>query len=164
MKDTLLIGDHILVNKFIYGVKIPYAQKTIIPIKDPKRGDIVVFRYPEDLKKDFIKRVVGIGGDVIEIRNKKVYVNRKLVNADYVKHTDSQFFPGRFSHRDNLGPVTVPEDALFVMGDNRDNSHDSRFWGFVDLKEMKGKAFMIYWSWNKERFGVRWSRLGDILH
>ena len=164
MKDTLLIGDHILVNKFIYGVKIPFAQTTVIPISKPKRGDIAVFRYPEDLKKDFIKRVVGIGGDVIEIKNKKVYVNKKPVNTDYVKHTDPHILPGQLSHRDNFGPVTVPKNALFVMGDNRDNSHDSRFWGFVDLKEMKGKAFMIYWSWNKERFGVRWSRLGDILH
>ena len=164
MKDTLLIGDHILVNKFIYGVKIPFAQATIIPISKPKRGDIAVFRYPEDLKKDFIKRVVGIGGDVIEIKNKKVYVNKKPVNTNHIKHTDPHILPGKFSHRDNFGPVTVPENALFVMGDNRDNSHDSRFWGFVDLKEMKGKAFMIYWSWNKEQFGVRWSRLGDILH
>jgi signal peptidase I len=164
MKDTLLIGDHILVSKFIYGVKIPFAQATIIPISNPKRGDIVVFRYPEDLKKDFIKRVVGIGGDMIEIKNKKVYVNKKWVNADFVKHTDPHIFPGQISQRDNFGPVTVPKNALFVMGDNRDNSHDSRFWGFVDLKEVKGKAFMIYWSWNKERFGVRWSRLGDILH
>lgn len=163
MKDTLLIGDHILVNKFIYGVKLPFAQATIIPISNPKREDIVVFRYPEDPKKDFIKRVVGIGGDVVEIKNKKVYLNGKLVTVDHAKYTDPHIFPGRFSHRDNFGPVTVPKNAIFVMGDNRDNSHDSRFWGFVDLKELKGKAFMIYWSWNKERFGVRWSRLGDIL-
>ncbi len=163
MKDTLLIGDHILVNKFIYGVKVPFSQATIIPISSPKRADIVVFRYPEDPKKDFIKRVVGIGGDVVEIKDKKVYINKKLVAMEYAKYTDPNIFPGKFSHRDNFGPVTVPENALFVMGDNRDNSHDGRFWGFVDEKELKGKAFMIYWSWNKERFGVRWNRLGDFL-
>ena len=164
MLNTLLIGDHILVNKFIYGVKVPFTQATIIPISNPKRGDIVVFRFPEDPKKDFIKRVVGIGGDVVEIKNKQVYVNQEKVNGDYdIKFIDPGISSGRKSHRDNLGPISVPEDALFVMGDNRDNSHDSRFWGFVDVKEVKGKAFMIYWSWNNERFGVRWSRLGDFL-
>jgi len=163
MKDTLLIGDHILVNKFIYGVKIPFKQTTIIPISNPKRGDIVVFRFPNDLKIDFIKRVVGIGGDVIEIKNKIVYVNQKRITEDYVKHTDPYILSGLSKRRDNFGPVTVPENSMFVMGDNRENSNDSRFWGFVDLKEVKGKAFMIHWSWNKERFGVRWNRLGDIL-
>lgn len=164
MKDTLLIGDHILVNKFIYGIKIPFTETTLIPISNPDRGDIVVFRYPEDPSKDFIKRVVGVGGDVVEIKDKKVFVNKKYQDGTHIKHTDAHKFPGKFSHRDNYGPVTVPENALFVMGDNRDNSHDSRFWGFVDLKALKGQAFIIYWSWNKEKTGVRWNRLGDILH
>jgi signal peptidase I len=164
MKDTLLIGDHILVNKFIYGIKIPFTQTTLIPISNPDRGDIVVFRYPEDPSKDFIKRVVGVGGDVVEIKDKKVFVNKKYQDGPHIKHTDAHKFPGKFSHRDNYGPVTVPKNALFVMGDNRDNSHDSRFWGFVDLKALKGQAFIIYWSWDKEKTGVRWRRLGDILH
>jgi signal peptidase I len=164
MKDTLLIGDHILVNKFIYGVKIPFSQITLIPISHPNRGDIVVFKYPEDPSKDFIKRVVGVGGDVVEVKHKKVFVNQKLADESHIKHMDLHEFPRQFSHRDNFGPVTVPENALFVMGDNRDNSHDSRFWGFVGLPALKGKAFIIYWSWDKEKFGVRWNRLGHLLH
>ncbi len=163
MKETLQIGDHILVNKAVYGVKVPFLKNTVIPFTQPKREDIVVFKFPEDPNKDFIKRTVGIAGDVVEIRDKKVYVNDKQVNRDYAVHKDDRVFPARFQPRDNFGPVTVPENALFVMGDNRDHSYDSRFWGFVDLKSVKGKAFIIYWSWNKEDFGVRWRRLGDFL-
>ncbi|WP_300671785.1 signal peptidase I [Desulfoluna sp.] len=163
MLNTLQIGDHILVNKFIYGVKIPFIQKTVIPVKDPKRDDIVVFIYPEDPKKDFIKRVVGVEGDVIEVRNKVLYVNNARVERDYTIHTDRRVLPAEFTQRDNFGPVTVPKESLFVMGDNRDNSHDSRFWGFVPLKAVKGKAFLIYFSWNGRDNSVRWSRMGDIL-
>jgi len=163
MKETLKIGDHILVNKFIYGVKIPFLQTTIIPITNPKRGDIVVFKFPEDPSKDFIKRVIGVAGDVVEVRDKKVYVNSKLLNHDFGIHTDSYIFPASAQPRDNFGPVVVPPHSLFVMGDNRDQSYDSRFWGFVDLKAVKGKALMIYWSWDKEHFGVRWNRIGHLL-
>ena len=163
MKQTLLIGDHILVNKFIYGVKIPFSDITVIPIKNPKRGDIIVFKFPEDPKKDFIKRVVGVSGDVVEIRNKQVYINNMLLNHDHGIHTDSHIIPGAFQPRDNFGPVTVPPTSLFVMGDNRDHSYDSRFWGFVDLKAVKGKAFIVYWSWDNGSFGVRWNRLGHLL-
>ena len=163
MKQTLKIGDHILVNKFIYGVKIPYLHKTLIPIEDPKRGDIVVFRYPVDPDKDFIKRVIGIPGDVIEIRDKKLYLNGKRVNHDYGIHTDPRILGENVRPRDNFGPVTVPPHSLFVMGDNRDESYDSRFWGYVDYKAILGKAFIIYWSWDKENFGVRWGRIGRIL-
>ena len=163
MKETLLIGDHILVNKFIYGIKLPFLMTTIVPIKNPKHGDIVVFKFPEEPKKDFIKRVVGIAGDVVEVRDKQVYVNSKPLNHDFGIHTDSYIFPASVQPRDNFGPVVVPEKSLFVMGDNRDQSYDSRFWGFVDLKAVKGKALMIYWSWDKENFGVRWSRIGHIL-
>ena len=163
MKETLLIGDHILVNKFIYGVKVPFLQTTIVPITNPKHGDIVVFKFPEDPKKDFIKRVIAVAGDVVEVRDKQVYVNRKLLNHDFGIHTDSYIFPSSVQPRDNFGPVVVPEKSLFVMGDNRDQSYDSRFWGFVDLKALKGKALMIYWSWDKENFGVRWNRIGHLL-
>ena len=163
MLNTLQIGDHILVSKFIYGVKLPFIQKTIIPVTDPKREDIVVFIYPEDPKKDFIKRVVGVAGDVVEVKNKKLYVNGGLVERDYAIHRDSRVLPVQFTVRDNFGPVTVPEKSLFVMGDNRDNSHDSRFWGFVPLSAVKGKAFMIYFSWNGPEKSVRWRRMGDIL-
>ncbi|MFC1876038.1 signal peptidase I [Thermodesulfobacteriota bacterium] len=168
MKETLQIGDHILVNKFIYGIKIPFVQKTIIPIKEPRKDDIIVFKYPENPKLDFIKRVVGVEGDIIEIRNKKLYVNDELVERKYAIHTDPHIIPAVYNKRDNFGPVIVPPDSLFVMGDNRDNSKDSRFWGFVNLKAIKGKAFMIYWSWNKNNSQtllnyVRWDRLFDIL-
>ncbi len=163
MKETLQIGDHILVNKFIYGVKMPFSQKTLISLKDPKRGDIIVFKFPEDPDKDFIKRVVGVTGDIIEIKDKKLFVNGKAPGYKQAVYKDSRVIPGSIQPRDNMGPVTVPEDSLFVMGDNRDHSYDSRFWGFVKLRAVKGKAFIIYWSWDKEDFGVRWNRIGDLL-
>ena len=163
MKETLQIGDHILVNKFIYGVKLPYLQTTLIPIKNPQRGDIVVFEFPENKDKDFIKRVVCVAGDVVEVRNKQVSVNGALQQGSFIVNSDTHIFPGNLQPRDNFGPVTVPEHSLFVMGDNRDHSYDSRYWGFVDLKAVKGKAFIIYWSWDKDNFGIRWGRLGNIL-
>ncbi|MBW1644094.1 MAG: signal peptidase I [Deltaproteobacteria bacterium] len=174
MKETLLVGDHILVNKFIYGIKIPFIQKTLIPIKNPQREDIIVFKYPIDPKKDFIKRVIGIPGDVIEIRDKQIFINGKnFGDKVYESYKDPDKIPAESSHRDNYGPVTVPLESLFVMGDNRDNSHDSRFWGFVPLEDVKGKAFLIYWSsvlprgwiwnWNWETLILRWDRLGKTL-
>ncbi len=163
MQNTLQIGDHILVNKFLYGVKIPFIQKTIVPITNPKKGDIVVFKFPEDPKKDFIKRVIGVPGDMIKIENKQLYINHKPAQAGYSIFTDPHILPAGVQPRDNFGPQKVPPNSLFVMGDNRDQSYDSRFWGFVKLKDIKGKAFMIYWSWDKNRFGVRWKRLGNLI-
>jgi len=164
MKNTLLIGDHILVNKFIYGVKNPLNGKTWIPIKEPERRDIVVFKYPINPEQDYIKRVIGVEGDTIEIKDKKVYVNGEPQEEDYTIFLDKRVLPGSLQPRDNMGPITVPENSLFVMGDNRDNSYDSRFWKFVDLKAVKGKAFILYWSWDKENFSVRWSRIADLVH
>lgn len=165
MKDTLLIGDHILVNKFIYGVRMPFTGKTLVSVREPRRGDIVVFRYPEEPDKDFIKRVVGVPGDVVEGRNKQVFVNGQPEDVPYAYHKDPRVLPAYLPQpRDNFGPVTVPPDSLFVMGDNRDESYDSRFWGFVRYQALKGKAFMIYWSWDSDDFNVRWGRLGDWLH
>ncbi|MDJ0810564.1 MAG: signal peptidase I [Desulfobacterales bacterium] len=161
MEDTLLIGDHILVNKFLYGVRMPFSNKTIVPVSTPKRGDIVVFKFPQDPKMDFIKRVVGIPGDVVECRNKVVYVNGEPEQGSHAVHKDG--FVLSAGGRDNFGPITVPADSLFVMGDNRDRSNDSRFWKFVDFSQLRGKAFMIYWSWDKEDFGVRWRRIGDMI-
>jgi len=162
MKPTFQIGDHILVSKFIYGIKIPFIRKTMIPIGDPKRGDIVVFIYPEDRSKDFIKRVIGIGGDTIEIRSKKIFLNGLPYNDSHGVYSDDFIIPGSVQPRDNFGPVTVPQGNIFVMGDNRDQSYDSRFWGFVDLKDVMGKAFMIYWSWDRENNTVRFNRIGQI--
>ncbi|MBT7260857.1 MAG: signal peptidase I, partial [Desulfobacula sp.] len=170
MLETLQIGDQILVNKFIYGIKIPFTGgKTLIPVKDPQKGDIVVFKYPQDPSKDFIKRVVATGGDTLEIIDKKLFVNDKKVEGEpYAVYKSKDIHPANYSPRDNLRKIPVPENKLFVMGDNRDNSHDSRFWGFVDRKAIKGKAIIIYWSWNKDKLvplwaSVRWSRIGDIL-
>jgi signal peptidase I len=163
MVPTLLVGDHLLVNKFIYGVKIPYFRKTVIPFTDPQKGDIVVFIYPNDRTKDFIKRVIGISGDTIEIRNKKIFINGKSYSDTFGIYNDSVIYPRTIQPRDNFGPITVPKESLFVMGDNRDESADSRFWGFVDLKDVEGKAFLIYWSWDREDSSLRWRRLGNLL-
>ena len=171
MMDTLLVGDYILVNKFIYGVKIPFTEITVLPIREPERGDVIVFKFPMDPSKDFIKRVVAVGGDTVEIRDKKVYVNGKLQVNKHAIYDDPRIFsnptlyPPELLRRDNMPLTKVPKGKLFVMGDNRDESNDSRFWGFVDVSAVRGEAFMIYWSWNKNKtFGVRWDRIGDLIH
>ena len=164
MVQTLLVGDHILVNKFLYGVKIPLLRNTIIPVREPKRGEIVVFIFPNDRSKDFIKRVIGVGGYTIEIKNKKIFINGKEYSDSYGIYSDNIIYPATMQPRDNYGPVTVPKNSIFVMGDNRDESLDSRFWGFVNLKDVEGKAFIIYWSWNHEDHNLRWQRLGNLLH
>ncbi len=164
MKPTLLIGDHILVSKFNYGIKLPFIRSTLIPVGTPKRGDIVVFIYPEDRSKDFIKRLVGLPGDTVEIRDKQILLNGQPWKETHGVHSDSLVIPGAVQPRDNFGPVKVPEGSLFVMGDNRDESYDSRFWGFVDMKDVLGKALIIYWSWNQEDYSVRWGRIGTILN
>lgn len=163
MKPTLLVGDHLLVNKFVYGVKIPFIRTTLIPVSDPQRDDVVVFIYPEDRSKDFIKRVIAVAGDTIEIRNKKIFINGKPYRDVHGVNVDDFIVPGSVQPRDNFGPVTVPPGKIFVMGDNRDQSYDSRFWGFVDLKDVLGKAFIIYWSWDREQREVRWDRIGKVI-
>ncbi len=164
MLNTLLIGDHILVNKFIYGIKDPFSGNTWIPVKKPGRGDVVVFKYPLNPSQDYIKRVIGTEGDQIEIKNKKVYVNGEPQDDSYAIFLDSKILPAGVQGRDNMGLKTVPANSLFVMGDNRDNSYDSRFWNFVELKAVKGKAFIFYWSWDKKNFSVRWNRIGHLIH
>lgn len=164
MIPTLLVGDHLLVTKFIYGVKNPVNGATWIPVATPQREDIVVFRYPLDPSKDYIKRVIGVPGDIIEIVNKKIILNGKPFSDSHGVFLDSSIYPASMQPRDNFGPITVPDGKLFVMGDNRDNSYDSRFWRFVDTKDVLGKAFIIYWSWDRENFQPRWDRFGDLLH
>lgn len=163
MLPTLLIGDHILVNKFIYGTKIPFTDKRILQITKPKRGDIIVFKYPEDPSRDFIKRVIAVEGDIVGGMNKKVVVNRQILDEPYVQHTDNSVV-GSISQRDNFGPFIVPKNKYFVMGDNRDQSYDSRFWGYVDIKDIKGKAFIIYWSWDSKKKLPRLNRIGKLIH
>ena len=164
MEPTLLVGDHILVSKFLYGIKIPFTDIRLFPIRQPERGDIIVFVYPVEPDKDFIKRVIACPGDTIEIRNKKVYINGKLLNDPYGVHVENTMFPAHLQPRDNLGTIRVPAGKYFVMGDNRDRSYDSRFWGFVKESAIKGNAFIIYWSKKNHFYNVRWSRLGKIIH
>ena len=164
MEKTLLVGDHILVNKFIYGTKIPFTSTKILSFKKPQKGDIIVFVFPEDRKKDFIKRVVGVEGDRVEIIDKKVYINGSPNYCPFAVNDDETIIPGGIQPRDNYGPVVVPRDSLFVMGDNRDHSYDSRYWGFVKLEEVKGNAFIIYWSWNGLESSLRWKRIGSLIH
>ena len=160
MEPALLVGDSILVNEVIYGVKIPLLRKTIIPVTAPKRDDLVVFIYPEDRSMTLIKRVIGVAGDKIEIVNKKIFINDKAYKDSYGVFKDSNVLPQSAEPRDNFGPVTVPENSIFVMGDNRDESMDSRYWGFVDLQDVEGKAFIIYWSWDSDLHKPRWERFG----
>lgn len=164
MEDTLLVGDHILVNKFIYGIKNPFSGAEWLSITEPHRNDVIVFRYPLNRSQDYIKRVIGIPGDKIKIVDKKVYVNGQPFDSGYSIYRDNRIMPGLVQPRDNFGPVIVPENSLFVMGDNRDNSYDSRFWKFVPYDDVRGKAFIIYWSWDKENVSVRWKRFGHIIH
>ena len=163
MEPTLLVGDHILVNKFIYGTKIPFTSKKILQFKRPEHGDVIVFIYPVDRKKDFIKRVIAVEGDTVEIIDKKVYINGLPSDSAHAVHNDKTILPRALQPRDNYGPVPVPKGSLFVMGDNRDHSMDSRYWGFVRLEEVKGKAFVIYWSWDKLKHTLRWTRVGDLI-
>ncbi|RNC69029.1 MAG: signal peptidase I [Desulfuromonadales bacterium] len=164
MEDTLAIGDHILVSKFIYGTKIPFVEGRFLKIRDLKRGDVVVFEYPEDPSKDFIKRVIGLPGDEIQVVMKTVYVNRKPYKIPQEVHKEKDMIPSAQNPRDNFGPITVPENSYFVMGDNRDRSYDSRFWGFVKNEQVKGLAFIKYWSWDREKFSVRWGSIGNLIH
>jgi signal peptidase I len=168
MKPTLLIGDHLLVNKSAYGLKLPFSDQPIISFSPPQRGDVVVFRFPEDRDKDFIKRVMGLPGDTVEVRNKLVYINGQPLADPWARYSDRIILPPGVQPRDNLGPLHVPPEHYFVMGDNRDQSYDSRFWfqgrgGFVPLKDVLGRAFIIYWSWEEDSFGVRWSRIGHLI-
>jgi signal peptidase I len=171
MEKTLLIGDALLVNRFIYGIKFPYTQFQIIPGRMPNRGEIIVFKFPFE-NRDFVKRCVAIEGDTVEIVNKVLYVNGRIVDEPYKVHRDHRILPGyrndgphyqkkweaaEFADlygayiRDNFGPVVIPKDCVFALGDNRDNSMDSRFWGPLHKKNLKGKPLFIYFSFNPGR-------------
>lgn len=145
MEDNLLIGDHIIANKFIYGSYIPWKDGHILKFTEPKRGDVVIFRYPENPKLMFIKRCIGLPGDVLEIKDKVVWINGKKLDEPYVFHKDFKTYPSYLTARDNYGPFTVPAGTYFLMGDNRDNSSDSRFWGPLPEKYLRGKAWLVYW-------------------
>jgi signal peptidase I len=155
MENNLLIGDHLLVNKFVFGPTPLAIGRTLLPVRPIRRGDIVVFKYPDEPDRDFIKRVIGLPGETIELRNKKVHVNGQPLDEPYVHFltapsNDYQEVTS-FDVRERFGPVTVPADHYFVMGDNRDNSQDSRYWGFLPRGHVKGKALLIYWSYESDR-------------
>ncbi len=177
MENNLLIGDHLLVNKFVFGPTAGRLEHALLPVTDIRRRDVVVFKYPEDPERDFIKRVIGLPGETLELRNKKIFINGQPLDEPYVhflappthvRPGDPDYTP--YDVRENYGPVTVPADHYFVMGDNRDNSQDSRYWGFLPRGYIKGKALMVYWSFDAENgtvnplTGTRWSRLLHQIH
>ena len=158
MLNTLQIGDRLFVSKFSYGIHLPFIEKELISLGEPKHGDIIVFPFPNDKSVDYIKRVVGVPGDVIEVRNKQLYRNNIAVEESYIIHDD----PYPAARRDNMKPLTVPPGKVFVMGDNRDHSEDSRFWGFVDKDTIHGRAIVIYWS-SVNFKNIKWGRIGTLL-
>jgi signal peptidase I len=157
MENNLLIGDHLLVNKFLLAPTATRLERALLPIGTIKRGNVIVFKYPEDPDRDFIKRVIGLPGETVELREKHVYINGKRLDEPYVHFLEPPGGPGEFHEvtsfdvRERYGPVTVPPNHYFVMGDNRDNSQDSRYWGFLTRDYVKGRALVIYWSYEAER-------------
>ena len=178
MEKNLLIGDHLLVNKFVFAPTMTGLERMLLPIDPVRRGDILVFKYPQDPERDFIKRVIGLPGETLEVRNKKVFINGKPIDEPYVHFLfpPTERAPGDvnfdLSEKSDYGPVTVPERHYFMMGDNRDNSEDSRYWGFMPADYIKGKALFVYFSFTDPEardsgggsFGVRWSRLLHQIH
>jgi signal peptidase I len=154
MENNLLIGDHLLVNKFVFGPTASSLERALLPVRDIRRGDVIVFKYPDDPNRDFIKRVIGLPGETVELKAKKVYIDGHPLEEPYVHFlepaSDSQEVTS-FDVRERYGPVRVPEGHYFVMGDNRDNSQDSRYWGFLTRDYVKGRALMIYWSYESGR-------------
>jgi signal peptidase I len=157
MEENLLIGDHLLVNKFVFGPTATALERALLPVAPIKRGQVIVFKYPEEPDRDFIKRVIGLPGEKVELREKRVYIGDKPLDEPYVHFLqppgqNSEFHEvTSFDVRERYGPVTVPPNHYFVMGDNRDNSQDSRYWGFLPRELVKGKALVIYWSYEAER-------------
>lgn len=181
LEPTLLVGDFLAVNKFAYGLRVPVWEKKVLPIKNPKRGDIAVFRWPPDPRYDYIKRVIGVPGDKVSYHNKILTINGKLMQQTFVDYTtDESSGKAVAKYRENLNgiehdiyvrPDVLPEDfdlevpagQYFMMGDNRDDSADSRFWGFVDDSYLRGKASFIWMSWNSKTASIRWSNIGHVI-
>ena len=157
MENNLLIGDHLLVNKFVLGPAMWPIERTLLPIGTIRRRDVLVFKYPEEPDRDFIKRVIGLPGETLEVREKKVYINGSALDEPYAHYLtpaadESQYHEvTSFDVRERYGPVTVPPNQYFMMGDNRDNSQDSRYWGFLPRENIKGRALLIYWSYEADR-------------
>ena len=170
MENTLLVGDYLFINKMLYGSEIDIGMGghrlfyyRFPAFRPPEQGDIIVFRYPENPRQDFIKRCVAVAGQTVEIKNKELYVDGIRQVEPYVIHIDPKVFPAEITHRDNFGPFKVPECTLFMMGDNRDNSHDSRFWGPLPVNLIKGKAAIRYFSWDGDHHAVRLGRMFQAI-
>jgi signal peptidase I len=157
MEDTLLVGDFLFANKLIYGPKLPFVDVRLPAIRDPKPGDIIIFRFPQDPKIDYIKRCVAVEGQTVELIDDQLYVDGVLRDEPFTKYV----FGSRPDR--HFGPFTVPQGSIFMMGDNRDNSADSRAWGPLDKKLISGKAMFIYFSWNPRSHTIRFSRIGDLI-
>jgi signal peptidase I len=157
MEDTLLVGDFLFANKLLYGPKLPLMDLRLPAIRDPKPGDIIIFKYPNDPKVDYIKRCVAVEGQTVELIDNKLFVDSVLQDEEFTKYV----FGSRPDRR--FGPFQVPEGHIFMMGDNRDNSADSRAWGPLDKRLISGKAMFIYFSWNPNAHSVRFSRIGDVI-
>jgi signal peptidase I len=153
MEDTLLVGDFLFANKFVYGAKMPLLDVRLPGVRDPRPGDIIIFKYPGDKRTDYIKRCVAVEGQTVELKGTKLYVDDELQAEDYAK----------YFHGAAFGPYEIPKDHIFVMGDNRDNSADSRVWGPLDKDLILGKAMFIYFSWNGRDHAVRFTRIGNII-
>jgi signal peptidase I len=157
MENNLLIGDHLLVNKFVFGPTASALERALLPIGTIRRGNVIVFKYPVEPDRDFIKRVIGLPGETVELRAKRVYINGAPLDEPYVHFLEAPATASEFHEstsidvREKYGPVTVPPNEYFVMGDNRDNSQDSRYWGFLPRDYIKGKALIIYWSYEAGR-------------
>lgn len=160
MLETLQIGDHLLVNKFLYGLKNPFSDNYLIKGIEPRVGDVIVFQYPKDTSIDYIKRIVGAPGDTLEMKDKVLYRNGERVIEPYAQHSQKDMI---IPVRDNWGPILIPSESYFVLGDNRDDSLDSRFWGFVNRKNICGKAWIIYWS-SQGLDHIRFDRIGKFIH
>jgi signal peptidase I len=159
MLDTLLVGDFLFVNKFEYGPKIPFTHIRLPGLRKPKHGDVIVFQFPQDPSKDFIKRCIGTGGQTLEVHDKQVSIDGVALREPYAVHKDASTRPAGYDFRDNFGPVTIPQGEMFMMGDNRDNSNDSRYWGTLKMDLVKGRAMFLYWSWDGEKNWPRWNRI-----
>jgi len=165
MEDTLLVGDFLLANKFIYGIRLPFTDIRLPALREPKIGDILIFQYPVDPSRDFIKRVVACPGQTVEIRDKILYVdNKRTIDPTNSKYVDPFIIKRKASGgtRDNYGPEIVPEGNFFVMGDNRDSSEDSRYWGFLNRDLIRGSAFILYWSWAPDRNSPQYTSLASL--
>jgi signal peptidase I len=167
MENNLLIGDHLLVNKFVFSPTATGAERLLLPVSTVRRGDVVVFKYPEEPERDFIKRVIGLPGETLELRRKIIHIDGTPLEERYVHFlqppSDGTAELTSFDLRENYGPVVIPAGHYFVMGDNRDNSRDSRYWGFLPERYIKGKALLVYWSYDAGREDYADESVGGTL-